>query len=200
MKFLVGGLAPSPQSKRPQLGTHKFVHQQKAKTYSTITGNYVVLQERLRAKPGLAFSTTELMLTVSLSSLRQLLPKPLTNHLDSHSLAPPPTSLQNLHFFPRIGAIGNADFAAVSAGPFDAAQSVVGLARQADTADQALGPRFQENQNGRAEGSGHPIPKVPIKCIRKPEKRQARGSKTSIACEHCRWVFRIHCINDVQMY
>lgn len=186
MKFLVGGLAPSPQSKRPQLGTHKFVHQQKAKTYSTITGNYVVLQERLRAKPGLAFSTTELMLIVSLSSLRQLLPKPLTNHLDSHSLAPPPTSLQNPQFFPRIGAIGNADFPGVSAGPFDAAQSVAGRTRQANTADQTRGPRCQENQNGRAEGSGHPIPKVPIKRIRKPEKRQARGSKTSIACEHCR--------------
>ena len=66
LKFLVGGLAPSPQSKKPQLGTHKFVRQQKAETYSTITGNYAVLQERLRAGPGLAFSTTELMLTGSL--------------------------------------------------------------------------------------------------------------------------------------
>lgn len=130
------------------------------------------------------------MLTGSLnSSLRRLLPKPLTDHHGFHSLAPPPTPPQNPPVFPTIGAIGDADFAAVSAGPLDTSQKIAARARRASTVNKIMGLGSQEKQNGSAEVSVHPsLPrlKVPINRIRKPEKRRAMGSKTVVACENCR--------------
>ena len=106
------------------------------------------------------------MLSESLDScLRSLLPKPLANHHAFHSLAPPPTSLQNARYFARIGATDDADFAVGSAGSFDTAQRLADRARQASTAKKITKLRSPENKNaknGIADVSAHPIPRILI--------------------------------------
>ena len=85
-----------------------------------------------------------------------------------------------------MGAIGDADIAAVNAGSLDTSQKIAARARQASTANRIMGMGSQEKQNGSAEVSGHPSLKIPINRVRKPETRRAIGSKTVVACENCR--------------
>lgn len=169
------------------MGTDRSVHPQKAEACSAIRSNFTVVQERLRVEPCLASLTTELMLTENLySGFRRLLPKSLANNDAFHSLAPPPTSLQNPLYFAGSRAIDDAGFATASDGSFSPAQSRPDRVREARTAKSITGLRSQESQSGGREVPAHTNPKILINRVRKPEKRRQRAPKTAVACENCR--------------
>lgn len=188
LRFLTGGVAPPPQPIERQIEIDRAVYAKKAAEFSAKTGSSAVLQGQLRVELCLVFSAIKLMLIENLASFRPLLPKPLTNHHASHSPAPSPTSLQHPQYFAKIGAMDDGDLAFGRAGPSDTAQG--DRTRQVNGANQIMGPRGQKKPKGSAEGPAHPNPKIPINRVQKREKRRARGSKTAVACENCRYVVR----------
>ena len=123
------------------------------------------------------------------SGLRRLLPKPPANQHAFHSLAPAATSLQSFQNFEVSGATDNADFGSNSPGYFDLAQSV-DFTTPTSAVRSCIILKSQGYQNGGKRKPNSLSPKSAINRVRKPETGRARGPKTAVACENCRWVLK----------